>query len=271
VSRTLAGGALNSGFGDSGQRQVDFIGSPDTLQQVAVAPDNSIYVLGGSTIAAGNDVVLARLTATGDLNTSFSTDGMFEINLGDNETARAVLFSGSRVIVVGTSGATTFLASVTAAGAYDNTWDSDGVLFFGPWPQAAATLSNGSILIAGEVNNQFALGRVTSTGAADNTFGTDGILMIPALNGFWVNSIVEDASGRIILGGFRPSGLTQQLVRLTSGYALDTTFSGDGIDSVAGGTGDQETITSLSIDPSSGYYWVFGQFRPYGAALRFIP
>jgi uncharacterized delta-60 repeat protein len=94
VRRLLPGGAVDTSFGDNGLRLI----APDVranAQQVRVLPDGRILVAGNSN-GGGNwtgtnsgRLTVARLTANGQLDTSYGTSGIRVIDFGGDERASA--------------------------------------------------------------------------------------------------------------------------------------------------------------------------------------
>ncbi len=105
--------------------------------------------------------------------------------------------------------------------------------------------SSGRILFAGDVelangNHDFAVTRLNSNGTLDTTFGGTGKVTIPfdltANGNDRARGIAIDGTGRIVLAGFvqvSPGNYDFGVVRLNTDGSLDTTFSGDGKQTVA--------------------------------------
>ncbi|MEN1729671.1 MAG: hypothetical protein AAGJ52_14645, partial [Pseudomonadota bacterium] len=76
VARFQSDGALDTGFGTNGLFRTDF-----EVRDVLVQPDGRIVAVGGDTGAFGTqDWRLVRLTANGDLDSSFGTQGQVSLD-----------------------------------------------------------------------------------------------------------------------------------------------------------------------------------------------
>jgi uncharacterized delta-60 repeat protein len=98
---------------------------------------------------------------------------------------------------------------------------------------AGEVTPDNKLLIGGEMNSQMVVARLTSSGALDTTFAGTGIKSIADGAFSIVRSITTGPDGRIFLAG-RTNGPTNQngnfeVVRLTSGGALDSSFGQGGI------------------------------------------
>ena len=184
-----ATGALDPSFDGDGVRVDDF-GGGDVARGVAVQPDGRIVVAG---TGCGGDILVARYLVTGAPDTSLGGDGSVCVDVG--------------------------------GGTQD---DGEEVLLAG----------DGRILVAGTSGGDFALVRLSPEGGLDVSFDGDG----KATYDFGATDRLRDAAmapdGRIVLVGERekpgclgigPGTVVDQVVaRVTSGGALDPTFSGDG-------------------------------------------
>jgi uncharacterized delta-60 repeat protein len=105
------------------------------------------------------------------------------------------------------------------------------------------------ILAAGEAvgpkNTEFAVARYNANGTLDTTFGSKGKVTTDFGVDGWVQAIVVDAAGRIVVVGGAPGGLA--LVRYTANGALDSTF-GSGGKFLTGLTGSASVSLALQGD-----------------------
>lgn len=76
-------------------------GNGDTVAEVLVAPDGSLYVVGTAAVSASvNRITLVHLNANGQLDTDFGTDGHYIVPSVD-ATASAAAFASNGDILVG--------------------------------------------------------------------------------------------------------------------------------------------------------------------------
>ena len=171
LARYGADGAPDPSFSGDGLVTTD-LGGPDTAQDVAIQADGKIVVAGSS----GGNFALARYTAAGGLDTSFSGDGLQTTDFGAAAGATAVAIQGDgRIVVGGASGGDFALARYDAQGALDTSFSGDGkqTTDFGGSDSAndVAIAANGAIVAAGTHAfggaANFAVARYTPGGALD--------------------------------------------------------------------------------------------------------
>ena len=229
VTRLNPDGSRDTGFNGNGTTTIDFGASfADALGfSTKLQPDGSLLLLGTAMGSGGSRWALARLDATGQLDSGFGNGGilLFDPDIAGYDPSLAldlvVLEDGSFVV----AGA---LALVASPGQLDY-----GVFMF------------------------------DADGAPVSAFGNDGGLVIPFdLGGPMSDVPVEidrDASGRFVVAGFAaatPTQYTIAVARLTPGGQLDPAFGVAGKLSVATAPppaldlGDQGT--SFTFTPDAG-------------------
>lgn len=282
VMRYNANGTSDTDFGGGdGIVTTDFPDSVGTDQAFAVAiqADGKIVVVGYTDDTGDANFGIARYLSNGDLDTSFSTDGMANVDFrttvtDDYEEAKGVVIQADgKIVVVGSTQASGSppdgghptsdfaVARLTTAGVLDTTFSGDGKLttdFFSnpglPSPDFAMSVAlqpDGKIVVGGEAANfgssKFAVARYTVSGVLDTTFSTDGKATGP--DGFGTAVAVHD--GKIILGGYTwwYESMTQDfaVVRFTGAGALDATFNGDGFARVH--LGGEDRANALVVEP----------------------
>ena len=153
-------GSLDTSFGSGadGKAITSFATGNDYGRSGEILADGKILALGVS----GGKFALARYTAGGILDTSFSGDG--KLSLNESLSVTTTLSSGTHFI-----------------------------------PRIKA-LSNGKILITGNSSNDFKTIRLLSDGSYDTSFDNDGVVIVD--NNFDISSILlEKPDGKIITGG----------------------------------------------------------------------
>lgn len=268
--RYLMDGTRDMGFGTNGTAIVDF-GGTDDLEQMLALPDGKMLLVGSVTLGASNQLGLARLNDDGSLDTSYGIDGRQALVLPGMETgawqvaadtAGGVLAWGTTT-VEGTGEKLVHIARYGADGNIDTAYGSDGVSTFslGSWyANVAADLVVGgdgnAILAWGTYHSTEPTGyramftRFTADGAVDTTFGEDGTVD----SGFNVAygqdfDIALDAEGRILLTG-RQSHVGQDLfmvARFRADGSIDPDFAGGGVltTDLEGGVEKSHTVTVL--------------------------
>jgi uncharacterized delta-60 repeat protein len=218
VARYLSNGNLDSSFSGDGKVTTEFAGSTYAIANaVAIDASDKIVVAGIVVVNGKGRFGLARYTASGNLDTLFSSDGKVITDFGADvyASARAVAIDASgKIVVAGSAGGQFALARYNPDGSLDATFSSDGkatTSFGANIPvdaRAVAIGAGGKIVVAGEatVNDryQFALARYNPDGSLDTTFSSDGKLQtsfIPG-GGAQAQAVAIDASGRIVAGGW---------------------------------------------------------------------
>lgn len=131
VARYTASGVLDSTFGSAG---ITTISLPSSGQGFGVTLDasNNILVVGTS----GNNVVLARLTTSGILDTTFGAgNGYVTTSVGSLAQGFGVAVqSNGQIVVAGSSDISAFANRYSATGILDNSWGVSGVAL---WPSGS--------------------------------------------------------------------------------------------------------------------------------------
>ena len=287
TARFNSDGSLDSGFGTSGEvtTPINSRGNDDDGRAVVIQSDGKIVVAGYSDMAVhtfsnggdtqnvsvANDFSVARLTSTGTLDTSFSSDGKvttgFFVTCGINQCAAgdegyaALVQADGKVVVTGvtntaSSSTSDFgLARYDSDGVLDSNFGGDGTLIIdmggGDEANAIARQTNGQLVVVGTSSNDFAVARLNTDGSLDTTFTSNGkvITDIGSSTSDRANAVAIQSDGKIIVAG--TSGQDFALVRYNTDGTLDTTFDTDGkvttnTDSLGGSFGTAEG-TSVAI------------------------
>jgi uncharacterized delta-60 repeat protein len=220
--------ALDPSFDTDGK--LSLTGSP--FSGVALQSSGQIIAVGTS----GGDFLVARYNPDGSLDTTFGTAGTRKLDFGGTDTAKAVAIdSSNRIIVVGstTSGTNMAVARLTANGAPDNSFDTDGLLTIdfggtGDAANAVAIDKAGNIVVAGTTGTNFAIARLTpAAGALDGAFDTDGKQTVDLLGTDIANGVAIQANGNIVVAGTTGTDFAVARLLGTNG-SPDNTFDSDG-------------------------------------------
>ena len=183
VARYLDNGSLDTSFGGTGVRSIDVGSELPTIVGLAVDPLGRI-VVGGLSFANGSEqVTLARMDASGALDTSFGGDGIamapIAARLGDMRDL--ALDSHGRVIAVGAAGSSlaeehATVARFDEAGNLDSSFGSAGFTIVPAGPKSAfsgvAVDAHDRIVAAGHLTRGDGSGKtdfVTSRFIGDET------------------------------------------------------------------------------------------------------
>lgn len=201
-ARFNADGTLDASFGNGGTLLVDFgAGAQSQSNWLLQQPDGKLVAAGLymdlSTFAL--DFGAARVTANGQLDTSFDGDGMLSVDVaGSDDVAGSIALQPDGKLV---------LAGVALSTV-------DGL------PDAA-------------------LVRVNADGSLDSSFGTDGKAVVDLGPESGLNAVLAQADGRILAAGLRgseilfatePGGPTDMiLARFNADGSLDASYGVNGV------------------------------------------
>lgn len=251
VVRYNANGTVDTSFGTNGLVAIDFFaGAADEGMDLAIDANGKI-VIGARVYDTANpsnfDFAFTRLNADGSFDTTFDGDGKVIVDFGNirSDLFAIKLQSNGKIVAAGTADnpASTDFAVVrlNTNGSLDTTFSGDGRQTTDiasnsfEYVDGVAIQSDGKITVAGSTyfNNlefNFAVVRYTSSGNLDTTFSGDG----KQTTDFWVddfgNGVAIQSNGRIVVAGGADDNLNQDyaFARYTASGNLDTTFSGDG-------------------------------------------
>jgi uncharacterized delta-60 repeat protein len=203
LDRSFSGNGFQTAFNHGG-----------TARAIAVDGQGRI-LLAGSTMGISVDVAVARLLPGGALDTSFSGNGRFRVDLGAADEAYDVAVADGKILVVGERhGATRtrwFVLRLRANGTLDPTFGGDGRVFtdFGrrfEHARAVKIQPDGRILVGGSVSNgtneSWAFARYLVGGGLDHSFGGDGrVTMSLSMSNEEVETLVLRPTS-ILAGGY---------------------------------------------------------------------
>jgi uncharacterized delta-60 repeat protein len=223
-------------------------GNSSYLNAVALQSDGKVVVAGQATDNGGNSQVLvARLTSGGGLDSSFDGNGIVIRQLGKPGIGFAewasslAIQANDRIIVGGQAGdadgkVALLVARLTGTGAPDNTFSGDGKLVtqlgIGGDPlsraNAVALQPDGKIVVGGDAspadgNPGFMVARLETGGTLDSSFGAGGVTATQLGSGFNASSAVTalalQQDGNVVAAGVASDndGDPQLLVARLSG------------------------------------------------------
>jgi uncharacterized delta-60 repeat protein len=207
--RYTAAGTLDTSFGSNGIAQVTGFAGVAAALDLTIQPDGMIVVVGTGykDTTTNYDVVVARFTAAGVLDTNFSGDGFLTLDLsgGFNEDGTSVIVQADGKIVVSAGPGNSFngydfaLLRFNSNGTPDLSFgEGDGIasVDFAPFGQGRSVVQqpDGRFLVSGTVGNNFAMARFSANGVLDTTFGNGGLVMTDVTSGS-----DDDATGLLLL------------------------------------------------------------------------
>jgi uncharacterized delta-60 repeat protein len=268
LARYTAGGALDTAFSGDGYRSIDVSGDFDTAWALA-RQSNGRFVLGGNSSLGGDKGFVLRTMANGDLDPSFSGDGIAAPTLPGYDGSyvwKILIQPDGKILAVGeaypTGGGTDLMVlRFKSNGTLDPTFSGDGRLLFDlaggedtAWH--ASLMGNGKILGIGTANTaadeaRVGVFRINANGTMDHTFSGDGVATFqlgPTANEYG-RGIFRRSDGKLVAlaeaDHVEGPGSQEQIVvmRLNANGSLDTTFGG----------GDGKVFTNSGLTQFSFY------------------
>ena len=224
----------------------------------------TLLALASTLVAASTAPLSATTGATGDLDTTFDTDGWNTITGTDLwfEAASVVVQSSGKVVVAGARmngfQFDPLIARFNTDGSLDTTFGSDGTgIVVEPWPDGetilewvnrsgaavdVALLSDDRIVVTSSPsgdNEKHGIMLFTADGVLDTSFDGDGRLKI-ASGGpnwdVWTTAVTVTSDDRIMIAGTSPDNswdYRMKVYRLNTDGSLDTSFNNDGMRNVS--------------------------------------
>ena len=259
VARFLENGAPDHAFGTVGVFQYwpDAASLSSAFFGLDVAPDGTVVAVGREVREEKSGEVrtyllVVRLTAQGQPDPSFGTDGVVRLRvsddlLPDSQLNDLVIYPDGRVLSVGyvlIGGAyQSVVTRLNADGTPDATFEGGGLVvhdFGDGGPDVSNALlygPDGAIYIGGSLlaDNTFAFfaARLRFDGTRDPTFGTAGVAVIesPAGASCVARDVVLDLQVRLALAGdcTQSSNQTWAIARVLPDGGTDSTFGDEGV------------------------------------------
>ncbi|HEY2599991.1 MAG TPA: hypothetical protein VGI67_00435 [Thermoleophilaceae bacterium] len=239
LARANPDGTPDTSFGPNGTRDADTGTQTDDGVAVAEQPDGKVVF---AATTANGVITVGRLNATGHFDGTFKGGGVDNTPVTASATAIALQPDGKILVGgLGTPAAPTnannqdmVVTRLTAAGDQDPSFNKSSVQVVDAGGNESvadiAVQPDGKIVLAGRGSTtSFGVARLNTDGTRDSGFGTNGFTTFafgnpPTLAG--ANGVVLQPDGKIVLAGGGQGAAA--VARLQPGGALDTTFSGDG-------------------------------------------
>lgn len=286
--RFHADGTLDSSFGQNGKAPLLYLPPVgDNVRDLVELPDGSIAVLSnafnvtpGSTSNTGRFAV-QKVLANGMVDGSYGTSGAgASVDFGDRAerpSAMAVQANG-QILIAGrvptqfvTEAQDFGVARLTTSGILDTSFGLQGrvIVPVGSGEDELrdiAVQADGKILLAGTVYGpgtaDAGVVRLLSDGTLDSSFGQGGKAIIAQSSPAFVQKVLVDGQGRILVAGHRASGNGDFFaLRLQTDGRLDLGFGERGIATID--FGGAEVLGGLALD-AAGRIVLSGSSLPTG-------
>jgi uncharacterized delta-60 repeat protein len=212
LARYNTDGTLDAGFGNGG-KVTDGLDGFQSAGALVRQDDGRLLVAGN----AGAELMLARYSTDGSLDTGFGVGGFVTYDLGVDAVYDGAAQSDGKIVVVGPMTPLDFaLVRFHPDGTLDAAFGSGGLVttdFYGDddIPSAIELQTDGAILVAGlsagaqgddSFDEDFALARYQPDGTLDTGFGSDGLVTTDIDGGNeGASAIALQPDGRILLAG----------------------------------------------------------------------
>ena len=245
IIRRNSNGTTDTTFNSYGYRKLSING----FECVAIQTDGKILV-------AGLNVVY-RLNSNGSLDTTFNSNGLFipSVSTASFFTKSIIPQTNGKILIAGyanTGNSNDFaVIRINSNGTYDTTFDTDGKATYAIGNgadecYAMAVQTDGKLILVGQTNNgtnyDIATLRINSDGTNDISFGSNG----KVINQFGINkygrAIDIQADGKIVVMG------SNNVIRMNTNGALDTTFDGDGNYNITNSLSFSTSTTNLTLN-----------------------
>ena len=275
VARYNIDGTLDTSFGTGGKLTTSVGVGLTYAFGVVIDSNGKIVVAGSSENALNEDITVVRYLSNGDLDTTFSADGIVTTSgiSGDSDQARALAIDANGKIVIAGHSSNGVDYDFAAArynidGTLDTSFGTGGIVTTpvgvgADIGQSLAIDNSGKIIVAGYsyngVDYDFAVVRYLSNGTLDSSFGTGGkVTTAIGTESEIAFDVAIDGNGKIVVVGYSVIALTEDIavVRYNSNGTLDSSFgTGGKLTTDIGGGSD--TARSVTID-SNGKIVVVG-------------
>jgi uncharacterized delta-60 repeat protein len=207
VARYNVDGSLDMSF--LGDGRLTFSGSVSARQW---QDSGGSILVSGMTGGGGSDFTLTRITAGGELDTSFGTGGIVTTDFGyDDQGTCVAALSNGRILVAGMTWGNSFsadfaLAAYDANGILDTNFGTGGKVTtnFGGTDASyrMAVQSDGKILLVGQSDADIALARYNTDGSLDTSFSGDGKVTTDIGNYDFGFDVTVQSDGKILVAGY---------------------------------------------------------------------
>ena len=230
-------------------------GGRSYASDVAIQPDGKIVVAG----SALGDFAVARYNRNGSLDKSFSGDGrqLTPFAAGDARARGLRIQSNGKIVVAGHAGGKFAVARYKPNGSLDKSFSGDGRRvspFFGSDSSLfdVAFLGSGKIVAVGDSDGgEFPVARYNRDGSPDTSFSGDGFQVTPFGDSATAYGAALAVGGpKIVVVGYSFDGshFAFALARYRYHGALDTSFSGDGLQTTHVGVDSEAKAVAIQDD-----------------------
>ncbi|MEM7344049.1 MAG: hypothetical protein AAF485_07390, partial [Chloroflexota bacterium] len=221
---------------------------PDTIPRIAIQPDNKVVLVVNENkdpffLGSDFDMIIARYTITGTLDTTFNGTGIVTSNIAGSDFATGIaLQPDGKIVVVGSisqnGNHSNLVARYTTTGTLDTSFNNTGVATTSVGSSAfnnPVIVQDDKIIIVGNSNSadDIILMRYQEDGLLDTTLNGTGWITTTLNTGcnYFGGAITEQPDKKLVVMG--SSFCTAQddhlaIIRYNDDGSLDTTFQNRG-------------------------------------------
>jgi uncharacterized delta-60 repeat protein len=266
ILRYTQSGVPDSAFSSDGKLIIDWSGSDDFANSLAIQPDGKILVAGSAGVGIDNQFALIRLLQDGTADSTFSNDGMVTTGVGSVGAPLATLVQpDGKIILAGYSFNSDIdftLIRYLPNGDPDSTFGLNGIavapIGTGDDTGVSAVLQpDGKIIMTGYLSNgsdlDIVVARYNDDGTLDTSFNSTGYTITDVSNANnYGRGVALMPDGKIIVGGYTEVNFSTDFILLQydQNGLPDTSFNSDGQVITDVSNGDDVAI-SMTIQPDN--------------------
>lgn len=244
-------------------------------EDLARDSDGNLFVLGHNGDMSAALKLRKFLTSTSSFDPAFGGSGTVSYTSDSYAYGTQLAFDQASHVLIAARHAdsSTIALAVTKAGAVDLRFASGGSVkpsLFGSTYGVRSLSSTRNAIVSG-VNGDFAMSLFNNQGALDTSFNSTGSVTIdfPFHGSDRARAVFAIANGNYLVVGEAQTGASEQQIgvaRLTASGALDTSFSGDGLNTVSCPAALWDSFVGAQQD-SSGNVWVAAYSTANGSGM----
>jgi uncharacterized delta-60 repeat protein len=207
IVRLTADGLLDTSFDEDGRAVLAFRSTTNEVTNLALRPDGRVVVSGADYEGGYMSFAVGQLTASGQLDPTFSTDGVLVLDAGSSTgfDKGTLLPDGRIALRTYRQGAPSGIALVKPDGQLDTSFSGDGIAELTMASVGQLVVVDDGIVAVGcpPGAKQAALEKLRFDGTHDATFGADGLALADMTAGDeYGHGLVRDGQGRIVISSY---------------------------------------------------------------------
>jgi uncharacterized delta-60 repeat protein len=238
VMRYMPDGSVDSGFGDSGKKNISILSQNNLIPYSACLQKDGKILLAGSGYSGWPNIFysgfIVRLNTNGSIDSSFGIDGIVTTKVGKNTSYSAIAVQpDGKIIGVASTGQ--FVDRFFENGSLDHSFGTNGYSFYSGYEifNACVIQPDGEIIMGGyyfgTTPTKFCVNRFQSNGDLDASFGFLGAITQIGDYDSYVTDIALQSDGKIVAVGSTDNFGATATARYNVDGSLDSTFAKDGV------------------------------------------